>query len=702
VRHPLLWFGGAEMMIGLSALVTLVMFHQTQALFASSTWALPAGPVSTVVRFVLAFGILIVPTTMMGATLPLVVKSSLAGLEGLGRRVALLYASNTAGAVAGTVLAGFYLIGALGIAASFRVAVGLNLVAGAAAILMAVPLRRAQSGASFHRSPGSPPAVTRPITVPVPERARKLVLLVFTLSGFAALGLEVVWFRILVLFFEATTYAFAVMLAAVLCGIAAGSYAVAPLLRRRLDWLAFLAGFELAIGIFSALSLAAAHTHLAPWVEPIAGDLALAVVTSVLVVIPPTFLMGAAFPIGLRLCTEAGTRAGERVGFFYALNVCGAIVGSVAAGFFLLPRVGSRSSILVLAAVSVISGILLLRSLPAQRRGFKLAAGGVGLALFAATGLTAPDPFALAQAHRYSNETLLWREKSVQATVSVQVRPVEDRPVRILYLDGLHQANDSPEMVRVHRQIGHLALALHPNPRRAMVVGLGGGVTAGAASQHDSVRVEIVELSEAVARASTWFGHVSYDVLRRPNVRLHIDDGRNYLLRTQERYDVITADIIQPTHAGAGNLYSSEYFRFARRALATDGLMLQWVGHRPETHYKLIVRTFLSVFPDTTLWVDGTLMVGATRPLQVDPTAFDRTLRAPRTREALRAIGVSDLQALMALYTAGPEQLREFVGPGPILTDDRPMVEYFKVLPLDDRVVDLTELRGNPWRHVKH
>src|SRR5205823_6826745 len=142
-------------------------------------------------------------------------------------------------------------------------------------------------------------------------------------------------------------------------------------------------------------------------------------------------------------------------------------------------------------------------------------------------------------------------------------------------------------------------------------------------ADHAAAQVDVVELAGSVIRGADWFRHVNGEVLRRPNLHLREDDGRNYLLLTPKRYDVITADIIQPIHAGAGSLYSAEYFRLARNALEEDGLMLQWIGPLPETQYKLIMRTFLSVFPDTTLWYEGSLLVGARHPLQLDPADFE-------------------------------------------------------------------------------
>lgn len=246
-------------------------------------------------------------------------------------------------------------------------------------------------------------------------------------------------------------------------------------------------------------------------------------------------------------------------------------------------------------------------------------------------------------------------------------------------------------MLRFHRLLGLLPLALHPAPQRALVIGLGGGATPGAMSQQAGVEIEVVELSTALVNGADQLRYVNNDVLRRPNVRLRVDDGRNYLLLTPQRYDVITADIIRPFHAGAGNLYSAEYFRLASDALADDGLMAQWVDTSSDTQYRLIVRTFQSVFPHTTVWADGRLLIGAKGHLD----DYARRLRDPATREALAALGLDDANALRSLCTAGPEALRRFVGPGPLLTDDRPLIEFFLTLPRGARPLDLALLRGD-------
>ena len=204
-----------------------------------------------------------------------------------------------------------------------------------------------------------------------------------------------------------------------------------------------------------------------------------------------------------------------------------------------------------------------------------------------------------------------------------------------------------------------------------------------------------MELSESVRKAATFFAHVNYDVLNQPNVRIRVDDGRNFLTLSGERFDVITADIIQPVHAGAGNLYSREYFALVRTALEHDGLALQWIGHREPSQYALIMRTFLDVFPHATLWFDGNLMVGSVQPLRLRPAAIDSKRASAVTAQALDDIGLTSFGVLRSWYTAGPESMRRFVGHGPLLTDDRPLVEYHRSLPRDARPLDLSALHSD-------
>jgi spermidine synthase len=511
------------------------------------------------------------------------------------------------------------------------------------------------------------------------------VLWVFFLSGLMSLALEIIWFRMLVLFLRPTAYAFTIMLACVLAGIAFGSAIAAPALRQRRNWLPVLGVIQALIGAaavlsFNTLTLSQPAVEAAqPWFERLGLNTYLAplAVSSAIAMLPTTILLGVAFPIGLTLWAgdDSGADTSTRVGTFYSLNVLGAILGSVIAGFVVLPQVGSRGGLILTAAIATVSAMMLAF---AMRRSQPAAAIGIGVAgpmLLLIGARAAVDPLQVAFDRFHRRESLVWREEGAQTTVAIHERP-GDPPMRIMYLDGNHQANDSAATAFVHHRIGALPVMLHQQPRTALVVGLGGGATPGAAARLN-VDVDVVELSEAVVDGSEFFKNINFDVLSRPNVRLRVDDGRNYLMMNRKKYDVITADIILPRHAGAGALYSREYYELVRRSLADGGLVMQWNGGETDTEYKLLLRTFLSVFPHTHLWADGELMLGSTRAFTISRTAYD-----------VRRRGFEqfpwDLATLKRIYTANPEAARAFAGEGPILSDDRPVIEYFLSLPRND------------------
>jgi len=700
VRRPMLWFAAAEACIGITALITPFALGWLQQLYVALHPSLSDRlPLLTFVRFALAFAVLIVPTALMGATLPLVLTSTRFHASGFGTRVGVLYAANTTGAIAGSLAAGLILIPRYGIRASFFVAAAVNLMVAAGAAWLGrgrLPDGPAPSAAAGPRSLDD-----------YSTRQRRLVLAVFAASGFVSLAIEVIWFRVLTLFLRPTVYGYSMMLAALLGGIAAGSYAVAPLLKRRFDRLLVLGCLEALIAIGALVSFTALDWiprmmgALGPVAAALIGPyLAYQVLVSLLVILPTSLLLGAAFPIGLQVWVggAAGEAAhtAERTGTFYSLNVAGAILGSLCAGFVLLPRIGSRQSLLAMAVPTLLSGVML--ALAARKpAAIRYGAAVCMIVLGAVAAAVVPDPFDAFLRQRYRDETILWRREAVQATVSVHETRTGDRTLNV---SGNHQASTGGSTPVVHRRIGHLGMAIHPDGRDALVIGLGGGATAGALSQHTGVDVDVVELSREVAfAAGRFFTKINNDVLLQPNVHLKVDDGRNFLMLAKRRYDVITADVILPIYAGSGNLYSAEYFRLVRTALKPGGLAVQWVAGT-DAEYKMIARTFLSVFPHTTAWGDGTLLVGSTAPLRLRQSDFDRKTVMPRRRAMLAELGVLDFEGLLALYRAGPDELRALVGDGPLLTDDRPLVEYFLSLPRDTNA-DLTGLKGDVRRHVE-
>jgi spermidine synthase len=249
-----------------------------------------------------------------------------------------------------------------------------------------------------------------------------------------------------------------------------------------------------------------------------------------------------------------------------------------------------------------------------------------------------------------------------------------------MYLNHHHQANTADWMVFFHRMLGHLPMLLHPNPREVLVIGLGGGATPGATIRYEGVRTTVVELAPGVIRGAAQFRDVNYAVVENPNVRIIVDDGRNFLLvgrGGKEKFDVITADAIWPTHAGATNLYSLEYYQLARQSLAPGGIMVQWINRAlPEDERRLLLRTFARAFPHVSLWFDGSLVAGSEQP--IDPTLpwLEKKLAWPITKASLEQVNLRTPEQIRALYVTDRAGILAQVGDGPLLSDDLPRLEY--------------------------
>ena len=391
IRRPLLWFGAVELGIGTLALLTpwalrLVapIWIGLQDRLPDQLWALTAA------RFLTSLAVLLAPTVLMGATLPLVVRSSLADRALAGPRVGVIYAANTTGAIAGALAAGFVLIGGIGIARSFQLAALLNALVGVAAITLDV------SGAG--RADVATPPVG-PARVSSGAVVSGIGQLAFAFSGFAALALEVVWFRILVLVLPATSYAFTTMLAAVLLGLAAGSALATPWLRRSWNWVHAYGVVQLAIGVMTVGAMAFYLDRYG------AGALRGSDhVASLFVIVPPALAMGFAFPVGIRAWVDAAGRPEEQraagVARLYAANVAGAIAGAAAGGFLLVPAFGSRLSLVLLASGFVLSGLLLIWYSASDKRRAVVAVTAVTVAGFAWLAGRVPSPFSAVQGRR--------------------------------------------------------------------------------------------------------------------------------------------------------------------------------------------------------------------------------------------------------------------------------------------------------------
>lgn len=592
---------------------------------------------------------LALPAACMGATAPLVIR--LAAVHGdRAPRLATLMAVNTAGAMIGVIAAALWLVPGIGLRLSGSTAAGLNLLVAMGATVMGL-----RSGTAPPGDPHETPEAMAPATGRRPDYP--LLLFAAVISGFATFALEIIWLRVLsAILLRPTVYTFAVVLTAVLAGLTAGGLCAAMGIRRSRDWTSWVAGANVA-----AAAAVVASTHLLAFsLSGLAWPWVLATAFAGMAATASALGFGLPIVMAARIQDGRAGEAGRRAGALLGANVAGAVAGALLGPFVLLPALETRGSLLLVALVLAATGLILAL----QRASRRLPAGALTLLALAASGLAMPDLNRAALAGRYPGDRVVWQRDAPQAQVSVHDGA---GGVRTLWLNGIHQANDSADAVAFHRLLARLPLELHGAARRYLSTGLGAGMTAGEASVTPGLEVDIVELSPEIVEAAALFGHVNHGLLARPNVRVVIADARHFLGGAPSSYDVITGDAVVPRLSGGGILNSAEYFALVKRSLRPGGLFAKWIGPTETTAWKLIARTFVRAFPDATLWSDRILIGGLGE-------RASRTPADPRLR---------------ALFTAGPAELRAFVGEGDILTDDKPRVEYFLSLPRNDPPVQL-------------
>jgi spermidine synthase len=413
--------------------------------------------------------------------------------------------------------------------------------------------------------------------------------------------------------------------------------------------------------------------------------------------VPATF-MGVVLPLGMRLLVDDLARSGRQVGLAYLANTGGSVAGALLAGFALIPLLGLKHALLLLAAAQVGLGGAFLGhlALPPPRRRQVRAASAALLAVAAGGAawlLSGPSPFDLQNLRGSSRPVIHAHRDAVGSSVSVVSAHAGEKMLRI---DGVNAALEGARAGYMP-MMAHIPLLLHPDPRRLLVICFGTGSTAGAGLLHDGTTIDVVDINPVVFDFAPHFVRWNHGVAHDPRARLIVDDGRNYLLTSRERYDVITSEPMPPRFAGVVNLYSREYYLLARERLRPGGLMVQWVPfHLVSVAEGLqILRSVREVFPHTTLWLHGyTGIVVARRDGQiaVDLPRVRRALASPGLREDLAAFGVGDALAFAGLHALGPDAIARAVAAQPPITDDRPSLEFH---PPTSRAQEMRQIPGS-------
>lgn len=685
-------YAAMELVIAASALAVPAALAALRPLLAAAyddgqgAWF---GPVRLIVSLV----ILSAPAAAMGATLPLAARWFLRRVESAGAEAGDLYAANTIGAAIGAGAGAIVLVPMLGSTLTSAVAVGLNVTAATGAWLIAA---RAAGGSAAKEVSREPPPEAAGRELMRPSGRPWLATAALALTGFVALASEVAWTRVLALVIGPTTYAFGIMLAVFITGLALGSFAGARLVARSRDGRLALASVMIGFTAATALALwrlqglplevATSVARLDGQVTRILWEQAL---TAGSMLLPIAVMLGAAFPVAVRVAARARADLAGDVARLYAGNTVGAIAGSLAAGFLLVPRLGLHGTLVLSAALAGLGAVVVVGlSRTARLAGVAVAAVGAAAVGFAwqaprldpallssgaykyLTYLESPDPESILTAGTLE----YYREGA--STVSVR----RAAGARMLAIDGKVDASDAGDML-TQKLLAHLPLLLHPAPREVAVIGLGSGVTMGAALAHPIARADVVEISPEVYEASARFADVNRRPLDDPRARAIVGDGRTHLLLGRGTYDVIISEPSNPWMAGIASLFTREFFAGARARLASGGILCQWAHTydiQPDD-LRSIVATFASVFPDGTMWLVGDgdlLLVGSDRPLTAELDAVAGRLERGDVAADLATVGVADAPSLLSLYVGGPDEIARFGSGALVQTDDRTALEF--------------------------
>jgi spermidine synthase len=640
--------------------------------------------ISAIARFGLSFAILVVPCFLMGTTLPLLVRAVTDSDKIIGSRIGLLYCVNTLGAALGCLAGGFWLIGAFGLRATNLLAVVINFVIAFVALAISIRNDVALPAVPVHQTQMPDHYESR-----VPS---SLLLTIAFLNGFAAIVCEVLWVRY-ISFMVGSTYVFPIILCVYLLGAGLGSL-VYGLLAGRIRRPAQMLGVaELLMAILIPVMFITSASVFVRNSPPIHNPQAIAVIAVFL----PTVLMGFAFPL---LCTVYGRGVqtlGSRTGLLFAVNTIGTVLGAILPIFVLIPFFGIQSTLLLVSVLYGIMGILLLAFTCLKNRPSILtvalpAAGVYAVALFLFFTLVPSDlckqvflatDFALAK----HTDILFYRE-GCTGTAVVTRNHIND--CRTVYINGVSEVPLLYAHQLCFKMIGDLAPMLHPAPDDVLMICFGGGVAAGATSVLPDVKsLTIVDLEQSVVKAASLLSQENNNLLQNPKAHVVIDDGRNYIMTSQRKWPVIVSDSTHPKSGDSWVLYTRELYQQVRDHLADDGVFVEWVpihGLKID-EFKIIARTFQSVFPHTSLWVVHgvdeqarfvayVLFAATPQPLKIDVANLQSRLSAEPVRRDLEPYGLHTPAGFLDSFLCAEDSLRRWTATGPVNTDDLPFTQY--------------------------
>ena len=700
ILRPLRAYGWLELGIAAYALLVPFFFSWVDNVYAF-IWQQfhPGFFIFSLWRFLLSAALLLVPTTLMGATLPVLSAALLHAVKRHPTSVTRLYACNLAGAILGTLAAGFIFLPTLGVRSTILLAATLNVIVGLIAI---VADRRADTGRANAHDAG-----TRETAKAVRIKDYRFWLFCAFVSGFVTISTQVAWTRVLTMIIGSSTYSFSIVVALFLIGLAGGAWIVGRKgYSDNLRDAILKVEFATAIGLFLSflainfipgiLVTLGLRFRVGSW----GGLLLLQIFSAGTLILAPAFLMGMVMPIVLVWASTERTASVSLVGRSYAINTIGAIIGAFMTGFLLIPKTSTRLTLLLCAAISlIVAGVAYKPAVTARDPQLKRSiAVGVTALLVILVFLSAP-PMNLADLSVGAYDSLIRQLANTREGVGVETGPAfhrllmydegttstvsvrKDWQTTWLAINGRANASDREDMP-TQVMLGQLPLLVAPNTRNGLVIGFASGVTVGSILQSPIESLDCVELERATIPASRYFEHVNNRPLEDPRLNLIIDDARTYLRVTPKHYDIIISEPSHPWVPGVANLFTREFFELTRDRLNDDGVFVQWVQiYQLSTEtLRSVLATYQEVFPHVLVFRVGgvskgkdLLLVGSKQPLNLDRVS--QRFTEPRMTAEMGRVDLKNDNDIRAWYVCDESKLVSAVAGARINTDDNMHIE---------------------------
>lgn len=687
--NPIRSYGIFEILIGIYALIIpsiLGWFTSVQGEILSYFYE--NAFLYSIIRFVFCFVVLILPTTAMGATLPVLSSFYIRNISEGGRKMGILYAINTLGATIGTFIAGFYLLKALGVHKTNNLAAFIDIIIGTSMLLLSTGMKDSKS-------------------VEIDDKPDKgnsdvdwILVAVSLIAGIVSMCYQMLWTRSLSMVIGSSTYAFTIILTTFLLGIALGSFLFSRILSSRDDPLSDLILIFVGIGFTSLLT--SIYIDRLPFMvqrimlienfTPTHIFLGYFFVTA-LVVIFPAIGMGIYLPLLVHIAISDIKMVTRDIGRIYSANTIGNIIGSFLGGFIIIPFIGIQTGLKISVLTSISIGILLIYYfkryyIGKDIRNILFAVGVILITIFSPRWDVAKWSSGMFRAYlargpynrgEYVTPKVIFHKDGIVTTVTVEYR---EGGMYSLKVNGKVDASNGSDM-STQMLSGLIPLLFNPDAESVAIIGFGSGTTSGTVARTTVKEVISIELEEAVIEASANFTSFNLEPLKSPKHRLRIDDGRNFILSTDRKFDVIISEPSNPWMSGASSLFTYDFWSKAAKKLNKGGIFCQWLQmyELSLNNIKILMNTFHKVFPYVILFQsyqnsNDTLLIGSFEPLRFDYKRSEQLLNLPSIKSELEKINVVNPFDVFILIYYTQKEIEEFAKTEIVNTDDNSIIEY--------------------------